>query len=72
MKLEKIGSVMEGQDGAIWNNLIFRFNHAAKCAVYDAKKMAEGDSSPITYFELDKKDLIMPHSNAVFFGNEYY
>ena len=72
MKLQKIGNVMEGQDGAIWNNLIFRFNHAAKCAVYDAKKMVAGDSTPITYFELDKKDLIMPHSNAVFFGNEYY
>ena len=72
MKLEKIGNVMEGQDGAIWNNLIFRFNHAAKCAVYDAEKMAKGDSTAITYFELDKKDLIMPHSNAVFFGNEYF
>jgi hypothetical protein len=63
---------MEGQDGAVWDNLIFRFNHAAKCAVYDIDKMLLGDSTPIAYFDLDKKDLIMPHSNAVFFGNEFY
>lgn len=72
MKLEKIGTIMEGQDGAIWNNLLFRFNHAAKCAVYDLDQMKNGNSEAITYFTLDKAEKIMPHSNSVVFGSEYY
>ncbi len=72
MKFKKIGNIMEGQDGAIWNGLLFRFNHAGKCAVYDLAKIAVGDDTAICTFTLEKTDVIMPHSNAVFFGTEYY
>ena len=63
---------MEGQDGAIWNGLLFRFNHAGKCAVYDLDKMKNGKDAEICVFTLEKMDVIMPHSNAVFFGAEYF
>ena len=72
MKLEKIGMVAEGQDGAIYNNKIFRFAHNGKCWVYDINKMLSGVSKAEAFFELDKIDLIMPHSNSVFFGNEFF
>jgi hypothetical protein len=72
MILDKIGNIMEGQDGAVWNDLLFRFNHAGKCAVYDLVKMRAGDSTALCTFTLDKIDVIMPHSNSVFFGKEFY
>jgi hypothetical protein len=72
MILEKIGNIMEGQDGAIWNDLLFRFNHAGKCAVYDLAKMRAGDSTALCIFTLDKMDVIMPHSNSVFFGKDFF
>jgi hypothetical protein len=72
MILEKIGNIMEGQDGAIWNDLLFRFNHAGKCAVYDLTKMRAGSSGELCIFTLDKTDVIMPHSNTVFFGKDFF
>lgn len=72
MMFQKIGNIMEGQDGAIWNNLLFRFNHAGKCAVYNLDTMRQGDSTALCHFELEKTEVIKPHSNSVFFGNEYF
>ena len=63
---------MEGQDGAVWNNLLFRFNHAGDCAVYDLEVMRAGNSTALCYFTLEKTDVIKPHSNSVFFGKEYF
>ncbi len=72
MILEKIGTVIKGQDGAIWNNLLFRFNHKGECAVYDLVKMKSGDSAAFCNFTLEKTDIIKPHSNSVFFGKQFY
>lgn len=72
MIIEKIGNIMEGQDGAIWNDLLFRFNHAGKCAVYDLAKMRAGNSKALCTFTLDKMEVVMPHSNSVFFGKDFF
>lgn len=66
-KFTPLGSVHKGQDGAIWNGCIFRFNGKGQCWVYDLTTM-----EPMGEFTLDKADRICPHSNAVFFGREYY
>ena len=63
------------QDGAIWKDLFFSFNHAGECMVYDMK-FAVGenicDLKLIDSFTLDKTELITPHCNSVVFGKEYY
>ena len=66
-KFTPLGSMQKGQDGAIWNGWVFRFNGKGQCRVYDLSKM-ELQSE----FTLDKAEILCPHSNAVFFGNEYY
>lgn len=67
MKIKNIGKIVGGQDGAIYGNLLFRFD-GGKCKVYDLTNLAE----PVDCFTLDKADKITPHSNAVVFGKEYF
>lgn len=70
MKVRNIGKIESGQDGAIWQEFLFRFSANGECGVY---RMAElGQAEPCARFILDKATLICPHSNAVFFGCEYY
>ena len=68
MKIRQIGKINEGQDGAIWGNELFRFDHQGNCIVYDL----QDDFREVSRFVLDKNERISPHSNAVVFGCEYY
>ena len=70
MKITKLGTVVSGQDGAVFSGLVFRFDEKGICHVYDIKKFP--DSAPVAVFTLDKADILAPHSNSVAFGNEYY
>ncbi len=56
-----------GQDGAIWGGFLFRFGPSGSCVIY---RMS--DYKKVSRLTLDKVDLLKPHSNAVFFGTEYY
>ena len=74
MKVTQIAITGKGQDGAIFNGNLFRFDHA-KCYVYDLDKINSangGRVEPYTEFTLDKAELIVPHSNSVCFGKDYY
>ncbi len=46
---------------------IFHFNHNGECRVYSFD-----DLKFISSFTLGGADIVVPHSNAVCFGNEYY
>lgn len=75
MKIEKLSKVKDGrQDGAISNGFLFSFNHLGECAVYrlDLLECMKEEAEVFSEFVLDKKDILMPHSNSVMFGNEYY
>lgn len=77
MKITQIGKIMPGQDGAISGGYLFRFDTDGNCFVYDMKEIhGKGEGTEeipsVAAFRLDKADLIMPHSNAVMFGKEYY
>ena len=73
MKIERIASMLSGdQDGAIWGNLLFRFNARGAGKVYDLNQVTQGANlTPIATLTLDRIGEIVPHSNAVFFGTEY-
>lgn len=58
-----LGKISKGQDGAIYNGFLFRFDSKGNCRVYDLQTLTEQGS-----FTLDKADLLIPHSNSVFFG----
>ncbi len=73
MKITKLGEVEGGrQDGAIWNRYFFEFKANGLCRVYDVTNLEKGDVQRLCAFQLDKSDVILPHSNAVVFGTEYY
>lgn len=67
MKLTKIGQIAAGQDGAIWGNLLFRFEGNGVCHVYGLDTLEK-----VSEFSLDQTQVWMPHSNAVMFGCEYW
>ena len=75
MKIKQIAKISGGQDGAIWHNHLFRFDTRGKCFVYDLLDI-EADTvktlEPIGSFVLDRSELIVPHSNSVCWGTEYY
>ena len=75
MKINQIAKISPGQDGAIWKNQLFRFDDCGKCSVYDLRDIENGILSPLVpigSFVLDKSDLIVPHSNAVSWGIEFF
>ena len=75
MKIKQVAKIKGGQDGAIWGDQLFRFDSRGKCFVYnllDIEKDNVKELEPIGSFVLDKAELIVPHSNAVFWGNEYF
>lgn len=75
MNFKKIGRIVKGQDGAIWDHYLFRFKISGACFVYDLNDLHEkedGELQEFATFRLDKSDILAPHSNAVMFGNEYY
>ena len=52
-----------GQDGAIYGDELFRFESDGTCTVYSLSAM-----EIIGRFELDKRNILKPHSNSVSFG----
>lgn len=70
MQLQYLGNISGGQDGAIYENFLFRLDARGNCLVHD---LDSGDISvPIGAFSLDQRDWIIPHSNAVVFGTSRY
>ncbi len=70
MELKKLGVQEKGapnQDGAVWGKELFRLNHLGECVVRDMDTL-----QPKASFLLDKVDIIVPHSNSVVFGCEYW
>ena len=75
MKIKQIAKISSGQDGAIRNNQLFRFDTRGKCFVYDLLDIDANsvkELEPIGSFVLDKAELIVPHSNSVCWGTEFY
>lgn len=75
MIIKKIGKITGGQDGAVCGTELFRFDTKGKCTVFDLSELDHSEEkilSPKSVFFLDKLDIVTPHSNAVFFGTEYY
>lgn len=67
MKITNIGSICGGQDGAIFGDMLFRFDAKGNCCVYDMETLDNVEN-----FTLDRADVLAPHSNAVVFGKEYF
>ena len=67
MNIAPIAQISAGQDGAIWDKYVFRFDHMGHCRVHEL-----GSWKYISEFTLDRADELAPHSNAVVFGHEYY
>lgn len=77
VEIKQIAKIDGGQDGAIFGDKLFRFDTRGGCSVYDLTGLDfSGDEvreiSPEASFNLDKSDIIAPHSNSVAFGCEYY
>jgi len=76
MNILKIGKICGNQDGAIFSNYLFRFNDNGNYSVYTLENLDfsknNGDIKPIFSGKLDRFSEIVPHSNAVFFGSEYF
>ena len=75
MKIKQIAKISSGQDGAIIHNQLFRFDTRGKCSVFnllDIESDTIKELEPIGSFVLDKSDLIVPHSNSVCWGTEFY
>lgn len=69
MELVFRGTVAQGQDGAVWGDFLFRFDHKGDCYVYD---LTGEDIPEVGSFRLDRWETLCPHSNSVTFGSEYY
>ena len=69
LNVEKIGNIMGGQDGAIFNHLLFRLDSTGNGHVYDLK---DKTIKEVGDFRLDNLDIIIPHDNCAFFGDNYF
>ena len=76
MNIKEIAKICGSQDGAIFNNFLFRFGTRGECRVYDMNEIESAtefiNATALSSLVLDKSELIVPHSNAVCFGTEYY
>ena len=71
--IKPLGRMKGGQDGAIFGDYLFRFGSRGHGYAYDLGNLGESEElTPIAEFDLDKSDIIAPHSNAVVFGIEKY
>ena len=71
MVIRDISKIIGGQDGAIYKNYLFRFSSRGGCTVYDLSALC-AEPAPIAEFKLDGLELVVPHSNSVVFGNEFF
>ena len=74
MNIRQVAKIKGNQDGAIFAHELFRFDTKGRCAVYDLSEIARGEvePTPTATFVLDRVPELVPHSNAVFFGREFY
>lgn len=77
MRYEKISAILYGQDGAIWNDLVFRFSESGWGRIYPLKELLESKDPDEVHqqtwaLKLDRSDEFAPHSNSVVFGTQYY
>ncbi len=75
MKIKQVGNIVGGQDGAIYGSELFRLNQKGDCKVYDLKDLKETEPCQLeakAEFKLDRMEEIVPHSNSVCFGCEFY
>ena len=71
MEIKTLSKIIGGQDGAIYKNYLFRFSSRGGCTVYDLSALC-AEPAPIAEFKLDGSELVVPHSNSVIFGNEFF
>ncbi len=67
LSIKKIGTLGIGQDGAIYKDYLFHFESNGECKVYSFPAM-----ELISSFALDSQECMLPHSNSVCFGSEFY
>ena len=67
MKLNHLGKIAVGQDGAVWGRWLLRLDHTGCCHVYDLDSLEE-----VCVFSLGSPEICVPHSNTAVFGSEYY
>ncbi len=77
MNYKRVATTIGGQDGVIHSGFLFRFNTLGVVRVYDLKELVGLEKPqffqmPKWEFTLDGAEKIIPHSNAVSFGKEYY
>ena len=78
MRIEKVASILPGQDGAVWGDYLFRFDSDGTGWAFDARPLANArPEAPVqlpllAQFHTDAADAVIPHFNAVAFGAEYY
>lgn len=76
MKITPVAKIKgDRQDGAIFGGFMFSFNAYGKCTVYKTESLrnaSSGEAEIFAEFVLDKCDVVVPHSNSVAFGSEYY
>ena len=72
MHIQYVTEIAGGQDGAIWDDYLFRFDPDGICCVYHMDRLSGRAPERFASFPLEKTDIIKPHSNAVMFGREYY
>lgn len=75
MKIEQVAKIVRGQDGAIQNGFLFRFDARGNGFVYRMADVlsagTETEAAMLSRFQLEKTDRLCPHSNAVVFGNAF-
>ena len=72
-----VAKMHQGQDGAVYGDCLFRFDADGSARVYDATALEHGTGFDfelplLAEFHLSLNDPVVPHFNAVVFGNEYY
>ncbi len=67
INVQKLGEIGVGQDGAIYNGYLFHIDEKGLCSVFKFDTM-----NKISEFVLDKCNIVIPHSNSVCFGSEYF
>ena len=75
MKIQHVANIVGGQDGAIFGDELFRFDHKGNGKAYDLRDLNPQevcDLTPTATFVLDRADVLVPHANAVCFGTERY
>ena len=73
MQFTPFARIAPGQDGAIHDHLLFRFDNDAMASVYDLTKAApDTPLDPLCVFPLDNRAFVCPHSNASVFGPQRF